>query len=76
MYMDDIKLFAKIEKELETLIQGVRISSENELMEFGIEKRQAGIHDRRNRTTKPRKNQNAYKYLGILESDTINERKI
>ena len=34
MYMDDIKLFAKNEKELET----VRIYCEEKGMEFGIEK--------------------------------------
>ncbi len=38
MYMDDIKLFAKIEKELETLIQTVRIYSQDIGMEFSIEK--------------------------------------
>ena len=38
MYMDDIKLFAKNEKELETLIQTVRIYSQDIKMEFGIEK--------------------------------------
>ena len=36
--MDDIKLFAKNEKELETLIQAVRIYCEDIRMEFGIEK--------------------------------------
>ena len=36
--MDDIKLFAKNEKELETLIQTVRIYSPDIKMEFGIEK--------------------------------------
>ena len=36
--MDDIKLFAKNEKELETLIQAVRIYSQDIGMEFGIEK--------------------------------------
>ena len=35
---DDIKLFAKNEKELETLIHAVRIYSRNIGMEFGIEK--------------------------------------
>ena len=39
MYMDDIKLFAKNEKELDTLIQTVRIYSQDVRMEFGIEKR-------------------------------------
>ena len=38
IYMDEIKLFAKNEKELETLIQTVRIYSQNIGMEFGIEK--------------------------------------
>ena len=38
MYMDEIKLFAKKEKELETLIHTVRIYSRDIGMEFGIEK--------------------------------------
>ena len=37
MYMDDIKLFAKHEKELETLIQAVRICSQYIRTVFGIE---------------------------------------
>ena len=38
MYMDDIKLFAKNEKELETLIHTFRIYSQDIGMEFGIGK--------------------------------------
>ena len=38
MYMDDIKLFPKKEKELETLIHTVRIYSQDIGMESGIEK--------------------------------------
>ena len=38
MYMDDIKLFTKNEKELEILIHTVRIYSQDIGMEFGIEK--------------------------------------
>ena len=38
MYMDDINIFAKNEKELETLIHTVRIYSRDIGMEFGIEK--------------------------------------
>ena len=38
MDMDKIKMFAKIEKELQTLIQVVRIYSHDIRMEFGIEK--------------------------------------
>ena len=37
MYMDDIKLFAKNEKEVENLIHTVRIYCQNIGMEFGIE---------------------------------------
>ena len=36
--MDNIKLFAKNEKELQTLIDAVRIYSQDIRMEFGIEK--------------------------------------
>ena len=38
MSMVDTKLFAKNEKELETLIHAVRIYSQDRGMEFGIEK--------------------------------------
>ena len=38
MYMKEIKLFAKNEKELETLIHTVRIYSQDIGMKFGIEK--------------------------------------
>ena len=38
MYMDDIKLFAKNEKELESLIHTVRIYSQDRGMDFGIKK--------------------------------------
>ena len=36
--MEDIKIFAKDEKELETLIHTVRIYNQDRGMEFGIEK--------------------------------------
>ena len=35
--MDDIKLFAKNEKELEALIQAVRMYIQDKGIEFGIE---------------------------------------
>ena len=38
MYMDDIKLFANNEKELETLIHVLRIYTQGIGMEFGIKK--------------------------------------
>ena len=38
MYIDDVRLFAKNEKELKTLIHAVRIYIQDMAMEFGIEK--------------------------------------
>ena len=38
MYLDEINFFAKNDSEMETLIQTVRIYSQDIEMEFGIEK--------------------------------------
>ena len=38
MFMDDIKQFARNEKELETLIQSIRIYSQDTGIEFDIKK--------------------------------------
>ena len=38
LYLDDIKLFAKNEKELATQVQTLRIYGQNIRMKFGIEK--------------------------------------
>ena len=60
IYMDDIKLFSKSEKELETLIQAVKIYSQDIGMEFDMRyihnEKQKTTHDGRNRNTKPREN--------------------
>ena len=62
MYMDNIKLFAKNEKELETLIQAVRIFSLDIGMEFnremchGNNEKPKTTYDGRNGTIKSRKN--------------------
>ena len=81
-YMDDIKLFAKNEKEMETLIHAVRIYSQDIGMEFGIEKcamksgkrhmtvgMELPNHDR----IRTLEENETYKYLGILEADTIKQ---
>ena len=85
MYMDDIKLFAKNEKVLETLIQAVRIYSQDIGMEFGIEKcamlvmKSGKRHmtdvmelPKQDRTRTLEENE-TYKYLEILEADTIKQ---
>ena len=85
MYMDDIKLFAKNEKELETLIHAVRIYSQDIGMEFGIEKcamllMKSGKRHMTDGIELPNldkirtlEENETYKYLGILEADTIKQ---
>ena len=64
--LDDIKLFAKNEKELKAHVKPVRIYNQTIRMEFGIEKsamllREAGNDTyQRNRTTKSRKKSEKY----------------
>ena len=85
MYRDDIKLSAKNEKELETQIHTFRIYSRDIGMEFGIEKcamlvMKSGKRHLTDRMELPNQgkirmfaeNEN-YKYLGILEADTIKQ---
>ena len=83
--MDDIKLFAKYEKGLETLIHAVRIYSQGIRMEFRLEKcamlvmksgklhmtdgMELPNHDR----IRTLEENETYKYLGILEADTIKQ---
>ena len=85
MYMDDIKLFAKNDKELETLIHAVRIFSQDIGMEYGIEKcamlvMKSGKRHMTDRMELPNydrirtlEENETYKYLGILEADTTKQ---
>ena len=83
MNMDDIKLFAKNEKELETLIHAVRIYSQDIGMELGIEKYAMLVmkSGKRHMTDvmelpnhdKFRTLEKTNKYLGILEPNTIEQ---
>ena len=88
MYMDDIKLIVKNEKELETLIHTVRIYSQDIGMEFGIEKcamlvMKTGKRHLTDGMELPNQDKirthaenETYKYLGILEADTIKQVEI
>ena len=85
MYMDDIKLFAKKCKELETLIHAVRIYNQDIGMESGIEKCamlviKSGKRHLTDGMELPNQDKirtlgekETYKYLGILEADTIKQ---
>ena len=79
--MNDIKLFAKNEKELETLIHTIRIYSQDIGMKFGIEKCALlvmkigkqhltdGIELPNQDKIRTLAENETYKYLGILEAD-------
>ena len=83
MYMDDIKLFAKNEKELETLIHAVRIYSQDIGMEFGTEKcamlvmksgkrhMTDGMELPNQEKIKTLGENETDKYVGILQADAI-----
>ena len=85
MYIDDIKIFAKNEKELESLIHAVRIYSKDIGMEFGIEicamlvmksgKRHLteGMKLANQDKIRTFREKETYKYLDILEIDTIKQ---
>ena len=84
MHMDDIKIFAKNDKiNLENLIHAVRVYIQDIGMEFGIEKRAMlvmkssrrhltdGIKISNQDKIRTLGDNETYKYLGILEADTI-----
>ena len=88
MYIDDIKLFAKNEKERETLIHTGIIYSQDNGMKFGIEKCALlvmksgkrhltyGIELPNQDKIRTLAENETYKYLGILEADTIKQVEI
>ena len=85
VYMDEIKLFAKSEKGLETLIHGVRIYSQDIGREFDIEKCAMLVMKNGKRylmdgmklpnqdKIRTHGENETYKYSGIMEADTIKQ---
>ena len=83
LYKDDLKLYAKSEKELDLLIQTVRVFSKDIGMQFGIEKcstlvmkrgkriKSDGIKMPDDQVIKSLKEGEVYKYLGILQADEV-----
>ena len=86
--MDDLKLYSRSEKGLDSLVQTVRVFSEDIGMEFGIEKcavlamekgkivMSVGIELRDGKTIKSLQESESYKYLGILDADKFLEEKM
>ena len=80
LFMDDLKLYSRSEKGLNSLVQTVPIFSEDIGMEFGIEKcailvikkgkvvNSVGIELPDDQVVKSLQEGESYKYLGILEA--------
>ena len=87
MFMDDIKIYGKNTKQLDSLVQTIRIITEDMRMEFGINKcavvnlnrgkitQTEGIKLPNNKTIQDI-GMTSYKYLGILESDNIKNQEM
>ena len=80
LFIDDLKLYSQSEEELDSLVQTVRVFSEDIGMEFGIEKcamlvmkkgkivKSVGIELPDGKVIKSLQEGESYKYLGILEA--------
>ena len=88
LFMDDLKLYSRSEKGLDSLVQAVRAFSEDIGMEFGIEKcttlviekgkivKSVVIELRDGKVIQSFQEGESYKYLGILEADKFLEEKM
>ena len=88
LFMDDLKLYSQSEKGLDSLVQTVRVFSEDIGMEFGIEKcamlvmekgkfvKSVGIELPDGKVIKLLEEGEIYKYVGILEAHKFLEEKM
>ena len=88
LFMDDLKVYHRSEKGVDSLVQTVRVFSEDAGMEFGIEKcttsvmekgkivKSVGIEFPDGKVIKWLQEGNIYKYFGILEADKCLEEKM
>ena len=88
LFMDDLKLYSRSEKGLDSLVQTVRVFSEDIGMKFGIEKcdmlvmekgnivKSVGIELPDGKVIRSLQEGESYKYLVILEADKFLEEKM
>ena len=88
LFMDDLKLYSRSEKGLDSLLQTVRVFSEDLGMEFCIKKcailemekgnivKSVGIELPDGKVIKSLQEGESYKYLNILEADKFLEEKM
>ena len=86
VFKEDLKIYGKNENQLDSIVQSVRVVSEDLRMEFGISKCATlvmkrgklinceGINMRDNKVIRAMKgDDDGYKYLGVLEVDDIKQ---
>ena len=88
LFMDDLKLYSRSEKGLNSSVQTVRVFTEDLGMKFGIEKcamlimekgkivKSVGIELPDGKVIKSLQEGESYKYLGILAADKFLEEKV
>ena len=89
LFMDDLKLFGKNKNEVNSLVATVQVFSDDIKMEFGVKKcgilimhRGAVAKTKTNGIVLPSGetikhiDEDGYKYLGILEFDSVKEKKM
>ena len=88
LYMDDLKLYSKTSSKLESLLNTVRIFSNDIEMEFGLDKCATLVLNKgkptqlenvklpNNEIIKGLSLQESYKYLGILQGDNIKHNQV
>ena len=87
LYMDDLKLYGKSSRELESLLNTVRIFSTDISMEFGIKKyatltmhKGKASHTEEltfsnNNTIKGLSLEESYEYVGVLQAEDVKHRQ-
>ena len=73
LFMDDLKLFAKNQDQIDSLVQTVHLFSEDIGMQFGLNKCGVLVFALPNGQTMKEIDESGYKYLGIVEMDKIKE---
>ena len=76
LFMDDLKLYSRSEKGLDSLLQIANVFSEDIVMEKGKIVKSVGIELPDGKITKSLQEGESYKYLGILEADKFLEEKM
>ena len=87
LFMDDLKLFVKSEREIDSLVKRVQVINKDTGMEFGVKKCGVVVMNRGklsnadgivlpNGETIKEVEKDGYRYFGILELDKIKEKKM